>query len=125
MYRNSIHSFVYPPTPDLRKLIKFDTRADASATNREALKQSAQQMNTFQRLHTLTTISYDAKLAKKAVSKPTSAAPSEMAVSTEQVNTARIEPQGNNDDKENQQERGKSKKLPKEQQTGSNKMCML
>lgn len=50
---------------DLRKLIKFDTRISGATVDREALAQAAQQMNTFQRLHTLTTVSYNAKVTRK------------------------------------------------------------
>ncbi|KXJ73213.1 hypothetical protein RP20_CCG016284 [Aedes albopictus] len=57
---------------DLRKLIKFDTRISGggcgATVDQEALAQAAQQMNTFQRLHTLTTISYNAKVARKGSS---------------------------------------------------------
>ncbi|XP_062710718.1 uncharacterized protein LOC109429910 [Aedes albopictus] len=60
---------------DLRKLIKFDTRISGggcgATVDQEALAQAAQQMNTFQRLHTLTTISYNAKVARKGSSHVT------------------------------------------------------
>ncbi|XP_055639854.1 centriolar and ciliogenesis-associated protein hyls-1 [Toxorhynchites rutilus septentrionalis] len=122
-YRNITPEQLKEFQKDLRKLIKFDTRVDAGASNREALKQAAHSMNTFQRLHTLTTISYDAKHDKKGIAKPSSAAPSEMTVGSEPDNAARTEqPRGNSADKENQHECGKSKKPSKEHESAPNKM---
>lgn len=69
-YRNITPEQLKEFQKDLRKLIKFDTRISGPATvDQEALVRAAQQMNTFQRLHTLTTISYNAKVARNVPSK--------------------------------------------------------
>ncbi|XP_055595610.1 uncharacterized protein LOC129746136 [Uranotaenia lowii] len=67
-YRNITPQQLKEFQKDLRKLIKFDTKIrDVATTPVEPLSvKAAQQMDTFQRLHTLTTISYNAKTSKKS-----------------------------------------------------------
>ncbi|XP_001846382.2 uncharacterized protein LOC6036318 [Culex quinquefasciatus] len=65
-YRNITPEQLKEFQKDLRKLIKFDTRTLDTLVHPEALKQATQHMNTFQRLHTLTTISYNAKINRKS-----------------------------------------------------------
>ncbi|KAL9708448.1 hypothetical protein quinque_011966 [Culex quinquefasciatus] len=65
-YRNITPEQLKEFQKDLRKLIKFDTRTLDTLVHPEALKQATQHMNTFHRLHTLTTISYNAKINRKS-----------------------------------------------------------
>ncbi|XP_062549168.1 uncharacterized protein LOC134213820 [Armigeres subalbatus] len=77
-YRNITPDQLKEFQKDLRKLIKFDTGVRGpnvgASLNPEALMRGAQQMNTFQRLHTLTTISYDAKIARNIPTKQSQSA---------------------------------------------------
>lgn len=120
---------------DLRKLIKFDTRISGggcgATVDQEALAQAAQQMNTFQRLHTLTTISYNAKVARKgsslvAAQSTTAAAESRRDDHHRPEVVTPVEQ--HHDGKENQMAAvaggGKSKKLKADKDNpAANKMC--
>lgn len=110
---------------DLRKLIKFDTRSGpgVSTVDQNAIARAAQHMNAFQRLHTLTTISYNAKIARKPSSKPQSTANSVREFDDGPQRSKMVTPVDEQDGKENHQMGGKSRKPHKEKEHVANKMC--
>ncbi|XP_058454214.1 uncharacterized protein LOC131432130 [Malaya genurostris] len=118
-YRNITPEQLKEFQKDLRKLIKFDCRTSDGTVGRHVLQQATQNLDPFQRLHTLTTISYDAKIAGKRQlgSKIQSAASSRITNTTGEEN---IRPESK-EEKENQPVRTKLKPQPSEE-TAANKM---
>lgn len=114
---------------DLRKLIKFDTRSGpgGATVDQDTLARAAQQMNTFQRLHTLTTISYNAKIARKPSSKQHSTVNSrkEIVRGVEPQRSEVVTPVDEQDGKENHQMGVKSGKPHRKKEHAANKMCKL
>ncbi|XP_058826380.1 uncharacterized protein LOC131686179 [Topomyia yanbarensis] len=121
-YRNITPDQLKEFQKDLRKLIKFDTRISDGTVERRVLQQTTQHLDTFQRLHTLTTISYDAKVAGKRQpgSKVQSAASSRRTdVTEEEAHHHHSHPK---EGKENRPARIKTKQQHPEKEPAANKM---
>ncbi|XP_065093328.1 uncharacterized protein Hyls1 [Ochlerotatus camptorhynchus] len=125
-YRNITPEQLKEFQKDLRKLIKFDTRSGpgGATVDQDALARAAQQMNTFQRLHTLTTISYNAKIARKPPSRQHSTVNSrrEIIHEAEPHRSEVVTPVDEQDGKENHQMSGKPRKPLREKEHVANKM---
>ncbi|XP_055542281.1 uncharacterized protein LOC129727977 [Wyeomyia smithii] len=137
-YRNITPEQLKEFQKDLRKLIKYDNQIGSNfPADHGTWQQTVPQMNPFQRLHTSTTISYDAKIASKRLKQKRqhetnprrqSATTASSSHRTEFESTA-ANPQGQlpRDDKENHQQQQhqqgrKGRKQQEEKNTAASKM---
>ncbi|XP_053695368.1 uncharacterized protein LOC128742900 [Sabethes cyaneus] len=132
-YRNITPEQLKEFQKDLRKLIKYDNQISGNdPSDGHTWQHTAQPMNPFQRLHTSTTISYDAKIAGKRSKQKqhqqheiNSKKQSTTASSSQRTDSAPItaDPPPPREDKENQQQKcRKVRKQQDDKSSAANKM---